>query len=176
MSRGRNNKQSSPDLMECHLYTTTSIKTKDHLHFKKRQWQKKFNAKTTFFLQYYGKKCRKRTEYISKLESESATPSRPQLRDCWATDSPLAGQFHSRPLHAPVFFGSPRPLPLVPPSRNTSWKRERILGFIVIILFVFVRTSSPFSGPQGRLAWNSKGFSAAAIASEAPARPLAFFR
>ena len=114
MSRGRNDNSQSvlSDLMECHLYTT-SIKREDHLHFKKRHGKKKkFNSKH-FSCNTTGKKCRKRAEYISKLESESATPSRSAARGLLGhlTRHSQGNSTRDPATRLSPFFGSPRPLP-----------------------------------------------------------------
>lgn len=158
--------------MECHLYTTTSIKTKDHLHFKKRHGKKKFNAKRHFSLQYYGKEVQEthRAHFEAGVWACDALPLR-SSGTAGPLDPPLAEQFQSRPLHAPVsFLWEPEAITLVPPSRNTSWRENASSVSSLLSSSSSSESSSPFSGPQGRLAWNSKGFSAAAIASEARAQ------
>lgn len=118
--------------MECHLYTTTSIKTKDHLHFKKRHGKKKFNAKRHFSCNITGKKCRKRTEYISKLESESATPSRSAAQGLLGHLTRHSRDNSTRDPSTRLFpfFGSPRPLPwclraATPPEERTHPRFHR---------------------------------------------------
>ena len=141
MSRGRNDSQSVlSDLMECHLYTT-SIKREDHLHFKKRHGKKKSSILNDIFLAILRERSAENAQ--STFRSWSLSPRRPpapQLGGCLATwpatrrAIPLA-----TPPRACLLSSEARGHYLGASEPQHFLKGERILGFIVIILFVFVR-------------------------------------